>query len=149
MKNYNERLKSIFTELGLTEYEAGKSMGMDRPDKLYKIVNGHTKNPGVAISALIKQAYPQVNLNWLDGGVGEMFVAVSRTEVLEEENKQLLKRLRDAEASFKMAQILLRDRLTEEERSAVGFNPRVSSAQCSFPIDRDVIALKFVEKKTA
>jgi hypothetical protein len=67
------------------------------------------------------------------------------TEELLSEIESLRKQTRDAEASLKMAQLLLRDRLTEEERLVVGFNDRVSSArsECKIiPFNPDYSSMK-------
>jgi phage repressor protein C with HTH and peptisase S24 domain len=66
-----ERLATVLKELGITPYQLAKAGG-DNPTKIYNILNGKARPSYDTLESLLEQ-YPQINLNWLVSGVGEMF----------------------------------------------------------------------------
>ncbi len=66
-----ERLATVLKELGITPYQLAKAGG-DNPTKIYNILNGKARPSYDTLESLLEQ-YPQINLNWLVNGAGEMF----------------------------------------------------------------------------
>lgn len=58
----------------------GKEIGLN-PETVRKVCNGTTKDPKISFLLKIKERYPEVNLEWLISGKGEMLSKPKRTEV--------------------------------------------------------------------
>lgn len=71
METMHERLNAILKELGVTPYKLARDAG-EKPTKLYNILSGKAKPSYGTIESLVGK-YPQINLNWLVNGEGEMF----------------------------------------------------------------------------
>jgi hypothetical protein len=93
MDNYSERLKYIINSLGITENSFATSIGLERADVVYYVVKGKTKDPRVSLSQKIKAAYPSIDLNWLDAGVGEPFIKSDETDILKNRIVELEKEI--------------------------------------------------------
>lgn len=62
-KNIHEKFNAVFKALGTNAYQVSKRLGLNRPDKYYKIENGQAKPSYETLSEII-QLYPQVNVNY-------------------------------------------------------------------------------------
>ncbi len=71
MDTIHERLTAVLKELSITPYQLAKDSG-DKPTKLYNILNGKAKPSYDTLEGLVEK-YPQINLNWLVTGEGQMF----------------------------------------------------------------------------
>lgn len=66
-----ERFGIVLRELGITPYQLAKEAG-DKPTKIYNILNGKARPSYDTLESLLEK-YPQINLNWMVSGAGEMF----------------------------------------------------------------------------
>lgn len=66
-------LKDVQEHLGINTSELARSLGMDRAQGLYDVLNPN-KNVGISkkLSDKIISTYPQFNITWLLTGEGEM-----------------------------------------------------------------------------
>jgi hypothetical protein len=87
--NVSIRFEEILKSLQLNAYKFSRSTGLNRPDKIYNILNGRNKATFEVVKAILK-FYPTVNIRWLLLGEGEMFI---NDNGLSDENKQLLSEL--------------------------------------------------------
>lgn len=58
----------------------GKEVGLN-PETVRKVCNGKTKDPQISFFLKIKERYPEIDLEWLLTGEGEMLSKHKRTEV--------------------------------------------------------------------
>jgi hypothetical protein len=129
MKNYGERLKHLIESLGLTENGFASEIGLDRADVVYFVVKQKTKDPRTSFGVKIKERYPQINLNWLDAGVGSPLMDESKHKKLEQRIKELEEEIESNK--MRSENKILRLVLTDEQKKIVGsFNPRVLPVQC-------------------
>lgn len=72
IKRFNELLK----ELGMNPKQLSDSLGKDRPQWAYDILN-ENKNVGISknIAELVCEKFPQINKSWLLTGEGKMLLA--------------------------------------------------------------------------
>lgn len=111
-QNVHEKFKAILEALDTNAYQISKRLGLNRPDKYYKIEKGQVK-PSFDTLAEIIRLYPQVNVNYYFKDDVPMFVdtpslsveAVTnvqtihikhleqRIAMLETQNKELLQQL--------------------------------------------------------
>ena len=78
-KTQGERLTLLIQQLGITPYQFSKDMGYKRPDSIYKLTNKQGNLSGKFLSKL-KEIHPEVSMNWLLNGVGEMFTDKIKNE---------------------------------------------------------------------
>ncbi|WKN44905.1 helix-turn-helix domain-containing protein [Tunicatimonas pelagia] len=62
-KSVHEKFKAVLEALGTNAYQISKRLGLNRPDKYYKIEKGQAK-PSFETLAEILRIYPQVNVNY-------------------------------------------------------------------------------------
>lgn len=65
-----DRIRSIMTQMGLSQQEFASRLGLT-PASISGIFNGRT-NPTMNHARAIRQAFPQINTDWLLYGEGEM-----------------------------------------------------------------------------
>jgi repressor LexA len=77
MANYtpdsiSERLDMLLKQLDITPYQLAKELG-EKPTKLYNILNAKAKPSYETLNSILEQ-YPQINMNWLFRGEGDMLM---------------------------------------------------------------------------
>jgi hypothetical protein len=128
MDNLAENFKNLCGQLGVTEYEMGKRMGLPRPDKLYQVSRGTTKDPRISILYDVKTYFPEVDLN--------AFLLGDMENVIIKSPKKLEQRIKELEEEIESNKMrsenkILRLVLTDEQKKIVGsFNTRVPRVQC-------------------
>lgn len=70
--NYSENFKFLRKKLSLTQGQLAKRIG--KTQGYVSGVENETKNPGMDFLVALKQAMPNLNLNWLILSQGEMFL---------------------------------------------------------------------------
>lgn len=66
------RLRVFLDHKGLSIISLQKELGYKSPQKIYRLFNTVGASPSVQIVEDIARAYPELNLNWLFTGDGEM-----------------------------------------------------------------------------
>ena len=61
--------------------ELGKKMGYNNPSAFSQVINGKTKEPKLFIQKL-KHVFPNLNIDWLENGEGEMIIDDSTTNTI-------------------------------------------------------------------
>ena len=72
-QNIHEKFNAVFKALGTNAYQVSKRLGLNRPDKYYKIENGQAKPSFETLSEIV-QLYPQINVNYYFKDDVPMFV---------------------------------------------------------------------------
>ncbi len=88
-----ERLELIMQEEGnLSAYEFSKILGFKRPDNLYKILDGSTRNPGIEFVRTIKKKFSKYSYDWIIDGVGEKYTDVydNDLKILKDKDNKIL-----------------------------------------------------------
>ena len=67
-----ETITNVLDVLGMTPTEFARHVGLNRPQAIFDIQSGKTKNISKAMAHKIKLAYPAFNEEWLRTGVGDM-----------------------------------------------------------------------------
>lgn len=75
-----KRIKALIKELGMSQLDFAESIGTTAT-YLSQGLTMEKRSFGVDFILRIKQVYPQVDLNWLIAGVGEMFLAGKKSQV--------------------------------------------------------------------
>lgn len=70
--NAPERLQAILNYENLNANTLADSLGFDKPQRLYDVLNGKTKNISEKLADIILNIYPYYNKVWLLTGVGSM-----------------------------------------------------------------------------
>lgn len=70
--NAPERLQAILNYENLNANTLADSLGFDKPQRLYDVLNGKTKNISEKLADIILNVYPYYNKVWLLTGVGSM-----------------------------------------------------------------------------
>jgi len=65
-------LENVASHLNMTIAELSESIGYDRPQAFYDVINGKTKRISATMANKIKMSYPKFNLSWLLTGDGDM-----------------------------------------------------------------------------
>lgn len=112
----SERLKELLKYLGETPAGFAKSLGYQRPEKVYNWVDGKFK-PKDDAYALIKATFPYVNTEWLKRGIGSMIVGEMQLSPLEEENKILKQKVAELEGKVSALEGVLVRALGKHEAS--------------------------------
>ncbi|MBC8110031.1 MAG: helix-turn-helix domain-containing protein [Verrucomicrobia bacterium] len=68
----HERLNVLLKDLNVTPYKLAQALG-EKPTKLYNILNGKARPSYETLESILRQ-YPQINMNWLFRGEGEMLI---------------------------------------------------------------------------
>lgn len=82
----SEIIEKLLNHLKMNVNSFSDSIGLKRPQAIYDIQNGKTKNISPAMANKIISVYPQVNLSWLMTGEGDMIKPNSETSLLEDTN---------------------------------------------------------------
>jgi len=64
-----------------SQKELGKKMGYNNPSAFSQVINGKTKEPKLFMQKL-KCIFPNLNINWLENGEGEMIIDDSTTNTI-------------------------------------------------------------------
>lgn len=64
-----------------SQKELGKKMGYNNPSAFSQVINGKTKEPKLFMQKL-KYIFPNLNINWLENGEGEMIIDDSTTNTI-------------------------------------------------------------------
>jgi hypothetical protein len=73
MKDVGVRIESIINHYKLNVNSFSKAIGLTSNVTIFRIVGGHSA-PSFATLSKIKQAYPEINIDWILGGTGEMLL---------------------------------------------------------------------------
>lgn len=87
--NAPARLQAILDYENLNATALSKSLGFDKPQRLYDVINGKVKNISGKLADIILHVYPYYNKVWLLTGVGEMLnnPQGDTTNTIEEEQR--------------------------------------------------------------
>lgn len=66
--DFKERFSKLAHKLGLSTAQLQKQLGVSNA------YAQNTKKPSAKVLAVLREQYPQVNADWLENGIGEMFV---------------------------------------------------------------------------
>lgn len=107
MQTFEERMKTLIDSVAGNANKFALSLGAERANMIYKVLKGETL-PSLETIFRIKKVYPQINLEWLLNGDGEMFVTESQpqdkmlqpNEVISMVTNQREKVTKNIEASF-------------------------------------------------
>lgn len=64
-----------------SQKELGKKMGYNNPSAFSQVINGKAKEPKLFIQKL-KHVFPNLNIDWLENGEGEMIIDDSTTNTI-------------------------------------------------------------------
>lgn len=64
-----------------SQKELGKKMGYNNPSAFSQVINGKTKEPKLFMQKL-KCIFPNLNINWIENGEGEMIIDDSTTNTI-------------------------------------------------------------------
>lgn len=64
-----------------SQKELGKKMGYNNPSAFSQVINGKTKEPKLFMQKL-KNVFPNLNIDWLENGEGEMTIDNSTTNTI-------------------------------------------------------------------
>lgn len=78
-----------------SQKELGKKMGYNNPSAFSQVINGKAKEPKLFIQKL-KHVFPNLNIDWLENGEGEMTIDDSTTTNNININRDSIKVGRDA-----------------------------------------------------
>lgn len=73
MIQLKERIKTLMDISGMSVTEFSKHIGLKSPNAIREILNGRTKTLSDAMGIHILFTYPNLNPNWLNNGIGEIF----------------------------------------------------------------------------
>ena len=98
--NGSEIINILLKELNITAAELAKSIGLSRPQAIYDIQQGKTKNISVRMCDKITSVYKQINSVWLRTGEGNIIkeAITTKTNVFSDsdnEMKLLLNRIEE------------------------------------------------------
>lgn len=122
MDKIGKRIKKIRTQLGLTQKQMAKILGLSSFVTISRWERGERTPDQEALNRLVKLL--NVNLNWLLTGEGEMFVKQEGKDELLDQFLQELERIRrdygeeHYQRALKLAKKLLQDIQTFSESSA-------------------------------
>jgi len=94
-----KRLMLIMQEAEISAYIFSKRLGFKRPDALYKVLDGSTKNPGVDLARAVKKAFPNYMYEWILDGIGEKYqnaygdvlkLANDKDDIIAQQNQRLI-----------------------------------------------------------
>jgi hypothetical protein len=92
-----QRIQEIIDYYGMSYNSFAISLGMLNGTSIKRIVD-HNRNPQNQTLNKISQAYPEINMNWLRTGTGEMIIG-DKTDIGEDDltvtSKQILKKLEE------------------------------------------------------
>jgi hypothetical protein len=71
-KKPKEIIENVAKYANLKVAELAKRVGYERPQVLYDITHGKTKKISADVANKIAEKYPEINLDWLLSGDGEM-----------------------------------------------------------------------------
>lgn len=74
MKQASERINEILKALQTNVKALSEALGYSRPQGLYDVVSGRTKNISADLANRIVTAFPEFNRTWLITGEGDMKV---------------------------------------------------------------------------
>lgn len=101
------RLKEFLDHKGIGVIAFANALGYKSPQKIYRLFNTEGASPSVQIVEDIKRAFPELNMNWLFGGEGEMESAatykVEDTQTRRELSMMLLQGILSNPASCDMS----------------------------------------------
>ena len=64
-----------------SQKELGKKMGYNNPSAFSQVINGKAKEPKLFMQKL-KHVFPNLNIDWLENGEGEMIIDDSTTNTI-------------------------------------------------------------------
>lgn len=73
MIQLKDRIKALMDISGMSIPEFSKHLGLKSPNAIREILNGRTKTLSDAMGIHILFTYPNINPNWLNNGIGDMF----------------------------------------------------------------------------
>lgn len=76
--DFKERFSKLAHKLGLSTAQLQKQLGVSNA------YAQNTKKPSAKVLAVLREQYPQVNADWLENGIGEMFVENSELAASDE-----------------------------------------------------------------
>lgn len=85
-KELENRFKILLDTLSLTPNAFAKELGYSRSEKIYNFYNGKY-NPSFEVLYDITKKFEGVNLNWLVGGQGNMFLTNDESKYLRSDNE--------------------------------------------------------------
>lgn len=98
-----EKIDKILNYCGLTAAEFSRCIRLDRPQSIYDIKNGKTRDISSKMASRINSVFPEINIAWLRDGEGEMLkrsegdcMAETNPKTDDMEKQSLLKMLADA-----------------------------------------------------
>lgn len=109
-----ERLKSVINYTGLQNADFANKCGISK-SQIQKYLNG-SQEPKMIFFGNLKKHFPQINIDWLIVGEGEMIVESqsdinttgnSSTDIVEIEHTKLVKRFKNKELAKKINEQLI------------------------------------------
>ncbi len=68
----SERIRAIAKLYDLRVKNISDAMGMKRPQILYDIISGKTRNISPTVEAKLLEAFPEIDIKWLRSGQGNI-----------------------------------------------------------------------------
>lgn len=94
MEAIQDRIEAIILALDVTDREFAITSDIS-PSTLSNVLGGRRSNPSVEVLQKIKLAYPELNLNWLISGHGNMWQG-SQEEIKQSESINLSKKVKNS-----------------------------------------------------
>jgi plasmid maintenance system antidote protein VapI len=91
--NSSERIKAILRRYGLNAKSLAESLGMDRAQAIYDIINGKTRNITEKMADKIISVFSEINKSWLLSGEGEMLQGTVQAFEVKSEEKTSVRRI--------------------------------------------------------
>lgn len=95
-----ERLNSLSDYLHITIAELASSVGYERPQAFYDVVNKKTKAISSRMANSITSTYPEINITWLVAGIGDMLLPSDIAQELQEIHAACAKEIEAAEKEY-------------------------------------------------
>lgn len=97
----NKRMEALLSYLNIDAAKFAKQIGKERPQAIYDVLNGKTKNISNALCSQILSVFPQINKVWLLTGAGAM-IAANNNDV----NKDVVDKFSDKDVRYLIDKVI-------------------------------------------